>query len=450
MQTPQVPSKFIEVPDGGYGWFVVLGVFFLNIATWAANSGYSIYLAYYLNNNKFAGANKLDYAAIGGLAFGSGLIFGPVVRLLTKHTSVRTSIMIGASCQFTGTMLAAFSTRLWQVYLTQGVLIGVGMGLICIPATTLIAQWFRKKRSMAQALAAAGSGVGGVVFNLAVQSMIKELSLRWALIIQAIMCAACNTIGFLLVRPRDKDIQTSMRIWETKMFTYACYWMFIAYFCTTLLGYVVLLYNLADFTISLGYSAHQGSVVACMVSVGIVFGRPTVGKLSDLFGPVTTSIFAHALVGLLCLAMWIPARNYATAIVFALIQGGSMGSVWVVIASIGSRVVGLRKLDVAMSMAWIFIGSFGIVSPIIGIKLRGTIPEGQTSDPTQYRNPAIYCGVCYLASAFILWMLRGYLIARDEEAHKMGSQEDNDELNLPVTPAECFKSMLALSKSRKV
>lgn len=440
----------IEVPDGGYGWFVVLGVFFLNFATWAANSGYSIYLAHYLQSNKFKGASKLDYAAIGGLAFGAGIFLGPLVRLLTKHTSVRTVIILGAMTQFTGTMLAAFSTRLWQIYLTQGVVIGIGMGMICIPAITLLAQWFRLRRSMAQALASAGSGVGGVVFNLGIGAMVNTLGLRWALIIQSMMCACCNLMGVLLVRPRDKHTKVVMKIWDSTMFKYPPYCMFIAYICTTLLGYVVLLYSLSDFTISLGYSSHQGSIVACMISLGAVFGRPAVGMVSDTIGPVTTSIYAHSVVGLLCLAMWIPARNYATAIAFALIQGALMGSVWVVIASIGARVVGLRKLDVAMSMAWIFIGSFGIVSPIIGIKLRGTAPSNSTTDPTQYRNPAIYCGVCYFASALVLWLLRGYLIARDKEATKEGSHEDNDELELPVNVGDSLKNMFALSKGRKV
>ncbi|CEP20251.1 MCH2 [Cyberlindnera jadinii] len=443
-------SAVIDVPEGGYGWFVVMGVFFFNFATWAANSGYSIYLANYLSNNKFKGASKLDYAAVGGLAFGSGMILGPLVRIVLKHTTVKLTITIGACLQFLGTILAAFSTQLWQIYLTQGVLIGIGMGMICIPATTLIAQWFRHRRSLAQAIASAASGVGGVVFNLSVQAMIKNLSLRWALIIQSIMCAVCNTIGIILVKPRTKHINTSMKIWDNHMLTFTTYWLFLLYIATTQLGYVVLLYNMADFTISLGYSARQGSIVACMISAGAVFGRPLVGRLSDKFGPVTTSIFAHSIVGILCLAMWIPARNYATAIAFAFLEGSLMGSIWVVIASIAVRVVGLRKLDVAMSMAWLVIGSFGLVSPIIGIELRGTTPDGSLYHPTQYRDPAIYCGVCFLASAFVLWVLRGYLIARDRKAKEIGSHVDNEELTLPVSLQTALKGMVSVSEERHV
>lgn len=443
-------GNIIEIPDGGYGWFVCAGVFFLNFGTWAANSGYSIYLANYLKNDRFSDAGRLDYAAIGGLAFGSGLVMGPLVRVLLRVSGIRTVIAAGALLQFTGTILAAFSTKLWEVYLTQGVMIGIGMGMICVPGTTLLAQWFRKKRSTAQALSAAGSGVGGVVFNLAVESMIKHLSLRWALIIQSIICAVCNVIGVVLVRPRDKHIQISMKVWEFKMFSYPGYWLMLFYISTTLLGYVVILYSMSDFTISLGYSSHQGSVVACMVSVGIIFGRPAVGKLCDTFGTITAGIFAQLVVAIFCWAMWIPARNLATAIVFSLIAGGLMGTIWVSLPAIGARVVGLRKLDVAMSMAWCFIGAFGMVSPIIGLQLRSSPPQGQSHSPLQYRDPAIYCGMVYFASSMTLWVLRGYLIARDKEAKQLGSHVDNEEADLPVSISNTLKGMFSLSEERKV
>ena len=84
-----------DIPDGGYGWFVLLAFVLYNFCTWGANSGYAIYLAYYLDNNTFAGGGKLDYAAIGGLAFSSGLLFAPVITWLYHIFSVR--FVIGLS-----------------------------------------------------------------------------------------------------------------------------------------------------------------------------------------------------------------------------------------------------------------------------------------------------------------------------------------------------------------
>nr|QFR37154.1 MFS transporter [Cyberlindnera americana] len=451
ISTDDTPSKKIEVPEGGrQGWMTVAAVFFFNCATWASNSAYAIYLAHYLKYNTFEGGTKLDYAAVGGIAFSAGLLFGPLIKLLMKMTSVRMSIIIGAVFQFVGLMLCAFSTKLWEIYCTQGLLIGFGLAFISMPAMTIIPQWFRKKRSLASSIGSMGSGIGGIVFNLALQAIIRTISLRWALIIQALMCLSCTTTGLILVRTRSEEIKTSMVIWDSSMLREKAVWLFIGYVMFTILGYVVMLYNLADFTISLGYSSHDGSVVACMVSVGVVFGRPSIGRLSDIFGPVTTSIFGHLVVGILCLAMWIPARNLATAIAFAIIQGGLMGSIWVVIAPISARLVGLRKLEVAMCMIWVVIGVFGMVSPVIGIKLRGSAPEGSQYDVSQYKYPAVWCGVVYLVSSICLWFMRAYLIVRDQEAERSSSHEDNDELKIHVTWTQIMRNLFSKSATRTV
>lgn len=449
-ETPRQAQGFIDVPDGGQGWLVVLGMFLFNIATWASNSAYAVYLAHYIQHNKFPNASVLDFAAIGGLAFGCGLAMAPCILYISHRTSVKKTIAMGCVFQFCGLMLAAFSTKLWQIYLSQGMLIGFGLAFIAVPSNALLPQWFRKKRNLAQALSSTGSGIGGIMFNLAIQAIITQLSLRWALIIQAIICASCSFVGMLLVRTRDqhvKPIFTFCDVRTIKTVPFAVMGLYIAF---TLLGYVVMMYNLADFTKSLGYTARQGSIVSCMVSVGICFGRPLVGRLSDRFGPVSTSIVVHFLVALFCFAVWIPARNYSTAIGFALVEGSLMGSIWVLIAPITTRLFGLRRLQSTLGCLFWFVGAFGIISPVVGIKLRSAAPEGLQYSPTQYRNPAIYCGCCYFASSMALLWLRCYLLARDKVAEEGGSHEDTDELHIKVSAIETLRKVFAFSPNRKI
>lgn len=445
-QTTQV----IDVPDGGYGWFVVFAVFCFNIATWASNSAFSIYLAHYLKTQQFAHASKLDYAAIGGIAFGCGLFLAPIIIYYIKLTGPRICILTGCVFQFVGIMLAAFSKKIWQLYLTQGLLISFGLAFVCIPANSLLPQWFRKKRSLAQSLSASGSGAGGVMFNLAMQRIIEVKNVKWALIVQAIICAFVTILGCLLTRTRDQHVKPVIQVFDLELFTKFGYWVVAFWIATTLLGYVVLLYNLADFTISLGYSSSQGAIVSCMISVGVFFGRPTIGFLSDKFGAVSVGIVAHFLVALFCFAMWIPIRNYASAIAFAIIQGSLMGTIWAVLGTIVSRVVGLKKLGVSLGMIWIVVGLFGTVSPLIGIQLRAAAPQGEDYSPIQYQHPAIWCGCCYFAAAVSLWVLRAYLIARDEIAEEMNSHMDNGELHIYVPFKSGVSKLFALSKTRKV
>ncbi|KAH3679608.1 hypothetical protein WICMUC_000840 [Wickerhamomyces mucosus] len=447
-ESPEKPL-IIEVPDGGYGWVVCFGVLLFNISTWASNSAYAVYLAHYLDNDVFEGATTLDFAAVGGIAFGCGLLFSNVILWVARLTSVRFAVALGAVFQFSGLILAAFSKKIWQIYLTQGVLIGFGLAFIIIPSNSLMSQWFREKRALTQAITVTGSGFGGIMFNLAIQKIIQNISLKWALIIQAIICTVCTVTGIILIRTRDEHIKPVFKFWDFKIMKTSPFIIVSFYLGFAILGYVVLLYNLSDFTVSLGYSESQGSIVTCMISVGIILGRPTVGRLSDRFGPTTVGIFCHILVGIFNLAIWLPARNLSTAIGFAIVQGGLMGTIWVVLPPITSRLFGLKRISLVLSMFYTIIGVFAIVSPVIGIKLRTSAPQG-TYSPTQYRDPAIYCGCVYLGAALLLWVIRAYLLSRDEVAEKTESHEDNDELHIKVSFTQILSKLFARSPHRKV
>lgn len=120
----------IKVPDGGYDWVVVFSSFLLNFCTSGA-SYIHVYLSCYMDSGKYETGGKLDYAAIGGLSFGVGVLFSPLYNYILIKTSPRKLISIGIGIQNVAALLAAFSAKLWQVYLTQGVFISIGTGAIC-------------------------------------------------------------------------------------------------------------------------------------------------------------------------------------------------------------------------------------------------------------------------------------------------------------------------------
>jgi MFS family permease len=60
---------------------------------------------------------------------------------------------------------ASFTTELWQLYLTQGLMFGVGGALGYQPAMMIPAQYLRRNRSLAAGICICGSGVGGLALN---------------------------------------------------------------------------------------------------------------------------------------------------------------------------------------------------------------------------------------------------------------------------------------------
>lgn len=439
---PQPQDSELNV-DGGYAWVICFACFLLNFSTWGMNSGFAIYFANYLNNNTFAGATKMDYAYIGGIAFGVGLFCSPAINFIQGKIGTRPTIIVGNCLQFTGLMLASWSRKLWQLYLTQGLIQSFGLAFISIPATTVLPQYFKKKRILSGGLSSAGSGVGGICFNLGMQHVVESKGVFWALRVQSIIGFGLTWIAISLIRSRSKAHKIQFTAFDSAVVSSAAFWILSFFVITCMFGYVIVLYTLAQFTTSMGYSEYQGSIVSAMVQLGSCCGRPIIGLLADKFGGATVSVVAYTVVGTLCLAMWVPARNYATIVAFAIIQGALMGSIYGMIAGVVARTFGLRKMNVAFSMIWTIMGAAGLFSPVIGIKL--TKGNGAILDPGLYINCSIFAGVSFLACAGSLLLLRGYIKARDHlqvDQHTDSDQGDYTGINVPfkLVITSCFKT----------
>lgn len=105
------------------------------------------------------------------------MLVAPLVTVLVRKYGTHRIMIIGALLQCSGFIAASFATRVWQLHLSQGVFIGASIGFLYIPSLPILSQWFVKKRSLANGISAAGSGVGGVAFAWSSEAMIQHISI---------------------------------------------------------------------------------------------------------------------------------------------------------------------------------------------------------------------------------------------------------------------------------
>lgn len=431
------PPEITGDVDGGYAWVIVFCAFLFLFSTWGVNSAFAVYFAEYLHNNTFEGATKIDYAYIGGISFGVGLFSGPLVHYVHGKIGTHFTILLGNCFQFTAIMLASFATKLWQLYLTQGLLQSYGLAFISLPAIPLVSPWFKKKRVLASGLSVMGSGVGGVVFTMGMHKIMEVRSVHWALRAQAIISATLVIVGVLLVRTKKHASVFSPVDLDT--LKCAAFWILCFYYVTCMFGYVIVLYSMANIATSLGLSQYQGAIVATMVQVGFCYGRPLIGCVSDHLGPATVTLFCYFMASIFTLGMLIPAHNYATLILLGLIEGTFIGAIFPTAAPITARLVGLHKLNVAFCMLWMFVGVSAIFAEPIGLSIT---PSGH--GPGVYRNTAIFAGVSFFACAVASLFLRGYFIARDLQVEELQLEEKEiDPLKVTVRPGQVFASLFS-------
>lgn len=63
----------------------------------------------------------------------------------------------------------------YQFFLAQGLLFGLGSGLIFYPAISIPGQWFVKKRALAMAIVGSSSGLGGTLWPIALKRLFDEI-----------------------------------------------------------------------------------------------------------------------------------------------------------------------------------------------------------------------------------------------------------------------------------
>ncbi|GMF02093.1 unnamed protein product [Ambrosiozyma monospora] len=237
-----------EYPDkfSGWGLACIFACMIFNFNTWGANSAWALYLQYYLTTDSYPGTGKIDFGIIGGLCFGSGLTFAPLVVMLQGKLGMKTMIIIGVLIQFLALMLASYATQLWHIYCTQGLLMGFSLALIAIPNTAALPQWFsggpNGKRNIAMGIAAAGSGLGGIVYNSGYQPLLQNHGIGWCIRAQAIMCLGLNVIACILIKSRDNAVKPTIKVFDKAIWTsFGCV-SIIAWAMFTMFGYVTLIW----------------------------------------------------------------------------------------------------------------------------------------------------------------------------------------------------------------
>lgn len=192
-------KKKPNIPDGGYGWVVVCASFVVSLI--ADGISFSFGLIYTeLLHNFDTSPSKLAW--VGSLFLAVPLLAGPVMSNLVDKYGCRRMTMIGGTLSCLGFALASISDSVGLLYITFGVIAGIGLGVEYVTAVVSIAFWFDKKRTFATGIGASGTGLGTFIFAPLTQYLIKSYGWRGATLLLAGALLNFAVCGALM---RDPD-----------------------------------------------------------------------------------------------------------------------------------------------------------------------------------------------------------------------------------------------------
>lgn len=393
-----------KAPDGGYGWVVTASVAIVNGHSWGINAAYSVFLAYFVKEDTFPGTQPLVYAMAGSLGVGVMMLISPLATIMARELGTRPTMLTGAVVQSVSLVCASLSTEIWQLYLSQGVLFGIGMGLLFLPSYGIISQWFTRRRALANGIAIAGAGLGGLTYSLATGAIIRNMGLGWAYRILAIMSTVANIICTILIRTRYES--QSRLAFDTSLFRRPEYLLVLGYGAFSMLGYFVLIFTLANYANVIGLQSSQASMIPAFFMFGQAIGRPCVGWLSDRFGRINLTFIMSFTTGILIFALWINAKTFGVLLAFALVGGLSAGVFWVNISPVLVEVIGLEDLASGLSCLWVVMAAPSTFSAPITLE----IYTGTGS----YLGAQLFTGLMYIAAAFCMLLVRWKIKSRVE------------------------------------
>ncbi|KAK9238784.1 major facilitator superfamily domain-containing protein [Lipomyces kononenkoae] len=393
-------EKDASPPDGGYGWVCVAACFTVNCFSWGIVASYGVYLSHYLSNQVYPDASAFDFAFVGGFNFSMAMLVAPFVTILAREYGIRFCMIAGAIMESGGFVAASFSSRIWQLYLTQGLLVGFGVGFVYIPSMAVLSQWFERKRSLANGISSAGSGIGGAVFSWATEAMINQLGLQWALRVTGIIIFIANMTAALVIRDRNRHIRPPQLALDTKLLRRYDVLLLLSWAFISMLGYITILFSLSDFALSIGLSHSQATDIVGLLNIGTAVGRPIIGIWSDRYSRIDVAGLLTLLCGLCCFAFWLPSTSFGLTVFFALVIGAILGVFWLTIGPICVEVAGLKELQSLLSLSWMSIILPTTFSEVIGLELR------RPGSSREYLYPQIFSGLCYIVASAFMFELR--------------------------------------------
>ncbi|GEN51543.1 L-lactate MFS transporter [Alkalibacterium pelagium] len=303
------------------------------------------------------------------------IICGPIVD---KHGGKK--IVMAAGLLFgLGMFLTGFASSILMLYMTYGVILGLGIGAGYGTATALTVKWFPDKKGLAGGLTAAGFGSGAILLAPIATAMIDSVGVSQTfrllgIILLVVICAA----SFIMENPPAKPVVSGVTADEGSTFkdmlregNFWILWGVYIFAATSGMMIIGHAANLADY-----YSLGSGAVIVMIVGLANTLGRIFWGSVSDRIGRYKTVMTMFAVSGAGLLSLNFADQLGAVAgiiglICIALSFGGFLGS----FPGITAENWGASKA--AANYGWMFT-AYGIAS-IMGPSLASSIREATGS-----------------------------------------------------------------------
>jgi MFS family permease len=188
-----------------YGWVVVAVTFLTLLVTAAAMGTPGVMIVPLEHEFGWDDAQISSALALRILLFG---LFGPFAAAFMNRFGVRRVIVCALTLIAAGLLTSLAMTKLWQLILLWGVVVGVGTGLTAmVLAATVATRWFNHRRGLVMGMLAASSATGQLIFLPFIAALTTNYGWRMALVFVCCVLGLTAVVAVIFMQDRPADLE---------------------------------------------------------------------------------------------------------------------------------------------------------------------------------------------------------------------------------------------------
>ncbi|EIW68513.1 hypothetical protein TREMEDRAFT_32024 [Tremella mesenterica DSM 1558] len=378
-------------PEGGLrAWLCIAGSWLAIFVTFGYSNTFGVFQDYYqfigypdqsASNISWVGSVQLF------LQFSMGAIAGPLYDKGYFYHLVIT----GSVIYIVGLFMTSLCKEFWQTVLAQGICVGLGIGLLFLPALSIISHYFHRRRALAIGIAVTGSSTGGICLPIMLNNLIASHGFRHAVQYTGYLIMGCLLFSIILMKPRiPPNPNAPPRPSPKQLFSSLPYTLLCAALFFISEGIFFPIFYLQVYAQLHGVSHTLVFYTLAILNAASVFGRLTPNMLADSFGPLNLSFIMSVCSGIIIWAMFGAGTNGGLIVVTILYGFFSGAYVSMMSPALISLAHNFGEIGMRMGMGMLVM-SFAALS--------GTPITGALLDRYGFYAPIIWSGVCVLVGS---------------------------------------------------
>ncbi|XP_067950664.1 monocarboxylate transporter 10-like [Watersipora subatra] len=421
-------------PDGGWGWVVCFASFWVNGTIFGMLNTFGVLLP---EISKLGGEQQnvtTKVSLIASITLFMTFFMSMISSIAADQLGIRKVAAVGGVLSFIGVFSSAFVQRIELLYLTYGMLLGVGSSFIYSGSLVILGHYFKKRMALVNGIVTTGSAI----FTLGLPYLLKYLldtkGLKFTLFIESILIATtilCALVFKPLIPKKSSKTNTdeisnrrtrsflstesvhaayteatdkvtscfsfikrylNIDIWRNKG-----YLIWAIGITCALFGYFIPLVHINNYT-KVEFPTKDGEILIMMIGGVSGVGRLISGKLGDMkcVNRVLFQQIAFIIYGVTTFT--IPfITSFEVLVVLCVILGVMDGCFVCLLGPIAFDLVGAQNASQAMGCLLAMISIPIMMGPMIG----GWVYDATSS----YDYAFYYAGVPPLVGAVIMFFI---------------------------------------------